>query len=102
MKDFVNNFESFLYNFATPNVGTSKRRLFSPYQIDIKGYNSITVVGNGTSLYIQNQSTIIYAGNNFIIKGNENEIINDPVLNIISIYNDTNVYGIGVIKKKYI
>jgi hypothetical protein len=102
MKEFVNNFENILYK-DLPSAITSKQTLLSSYQIDIKGYNSIIIYNNSSSdIYIQANGNKIFAGNIFEIKGNENEIINDNVLNVITQYSSGNVYGIAIIKKKYI
>jgi len=101
MKEFVNTFENIFYSYT--QTGITKQRLYSPYQIDIKGYNSITVINNGASdLFIQNYGFKILAGNTFKYRGNENEIINDNVLNIITVFDNLNAYGIGIIKKKFI
>lgn len=102
-KEFVNTFESIFYSFALPNVGTSKQRLYTPYQIDIRGFNSITVINNGASdLFIQNYGFKLTSVNTYKYIGQENEIINDQALTIITVFDSTNVYGVGIIKKKYI
>jgi len=100
MKEFVNSFESL--NKPTLDTNTSRGYMYAPYQIDIKGYNSVIFVSNDTSIFIQNGGFSIYAGNNLKIDGNENEIINNNVINIIMSYSNSNPYSIGVIKKKYI
>jgi hypothetical protein len=98
MKEFVNNFESIFYKDYDP-AGNK----YSYYQIDVKGCNSVTVVNNeAIYLYINNFGLSIPAFKTYKYKGNENEIINDNVLGIITVYDPSVKYGVAIIKKQYL
>jgi hypothetical protein len=97
MKEFVNNFESIFYK------DYSNGNKYSYYQIDIKGCNSVTLVNNeAIYIYIQNFGFQLDGAKIYKYKGNENEIINDQSLNIITVYDPSVKYGVAIIKKQYI
>jgi len=98
-KEFVNNFESIFYKDADLTAGNK----ISLYQIDIKGFNSVTVVNNeAIYIYIQNFGFQLDGAKTYQYKGNENEIINDQVLNVITVYDRSVKYGVAIIKKQFI
>jgi hypothetical protein len=97
MKEFVNNFEVLYYKDYSVTNKTSL------YQVDINGLNSVTIINNeAIYIYIQNFGFQLDGAKIFKYKGNENEIINDQVLNVITVYDPTVKYGVAVIKKQYI
>jgi hypothetical protein len=99
MKEFVNNFESIFYKDYDA-VGGNKTSL---YQIDVYGFNSVTVVNNeAIYIYIQNFSFQLDGAKTYKYHGNENEIINDQTINIITVYDPSVKYGVAIIKKQFI
>jgi len=101
MKEFVNNFESVFYK-DTDSTITNKKSL---YLINIKGFNSITVVNNSLQyIFIGNYDLTLGGRQIYKYVGNENEIVNTDSLRIITVYGGTGIekYGVAIIKKQFI